>query len=205
MTKYLVIILFCLSFSFVHAQNEYDDEVPPSDTEEFVGFNKKGKEKKKRLDECRLRIGGTANFGVGNGQIGFSASPTVGYMVVEDRIEIGTGILYNFYRFKDDRVPVKYVENTVGSNNYVRVFVWEGLFAQFRGVYQKTYVKLNGVSLAPIRLGNVFGGAGYQYKISERGFINFGLEINLIPYDLSVVNSRSERIISPFFQFQFCF
>ncbi|MFT6686792.1 MAG: hypothetical protein ACJAVH_002065, partial [Bacteroidia bacterium] len=74
---------------------------------------------------------------------------------------------------------------------------------QFRGVYQKTYINLNTVQLAPLRQGNVFGGVGYQYQVADKIYINIGLEINLIPYDLSVVNSRTERIISPFFQFQF--
>lgn len=198
MKKAILFLLVILGTSFVFAQGEYDDEVPIDSEEEFVGFNKKGKEKK---DLSRIRIGGSAGFGIGNRQLGFSMSPTVGYQVVEDRIEIGTGILYDFYRYKEP--TIKYIENTVGSNNYVRVYVWEGLFAQFRGVYQKTYIKLNTVKYAPIRQGNVFGGAGYQYQVADKVFINFGLEINLIPYDLSVVNSRTERIISPFFQFQF--
>lgn len=192
------ILLLVLMVQFVFTQGEYDQEVPEESEEEFVGFNKKGKEKK---DLSRIRIGGSAGFGLGNRQLGFNFSPTIAYQVVEDRIEIGTGILYDYYRYKEP--AIKYTENTVGSNNYVRLYVWEGLFAQFRGVYQKTYINLNTVQLAPLRQGNVFGGVGYQYQVADKIYINIGLEINLIPYDLSVVNSRTERIISPFFQFQF--
>lgn len=198
MKRTISLLLIIFFGQLVFAQGEYDSEVPVQSEEEFVGFNKNGKEKK---DLSRIRIGGSAGLSLGNRQLGFGISPTVGYQVIEDRIEIGTGILYDYYRYKEP--GFKYVENTVGSNNYVRIYVWEGLFAQFRGVYQKTYITVNTTGLTPIRLGNVFGGAGYQYAISEKVFVNFGLEINLIPYDLSVVAARTERIISPFFQIQF--
>lgn len=201
MIKHLLILLIMFGFTFVQAQNEYDDEVPPADTEEFVGFNKKGKEKKKRLDQCRLRVGGAAGFLIRNSELGFNISPIVGYQVVEDRLEVGGGISYDFYRF---RAP-KYTENTVGGSLYLRAYVWEGLFAQFKGVVQKTYIEQNQTALAAIRQENIFGGVGYQYRIADRAFMNFGLEINLIPYDLRIVASRAERVISPFFQFQFCF
>ena len=197
------LLYFFMLFAFMQvslAQGEYDNEIPQNNEEEFVGFNKKGKEKK---DLSRIRIGGGAGFGLGANQLGFSISPTIGYQIVENRVEIGTGLLYDYYRFKDSNPGLKYVENTVGSNNYIRLYIWEGLFAQLRGVYQKTYLNLNSVSLAPLRQGNVFGGAGYQYQVGEKVFANFGLEINLIPYDSPLVNNRDTRIISPFFQFQF--
>jgi len=200
MIKHLLILLIMFGFTFVQAQNEYDDEVPPADTEEFVGFNKKGKEKKKRLDQCRLRVGGAAGFLIGNGELGFNISPIVGYQVVEDRLEVGGGISYDFYRFREP--GLKYTENTVGGSIYLRAYVWEGLFAQFKGVVQKTYIEQNQTA---IRQENIFGGVGYQYPIADRAFMNFGLEINLIPYDLSIANSKGKRIPSPFFQFQFCF
>jgi len=201
MIKHLLILVIMFGFTFVQAQNEYDDEVPPADTEEFVGFNKKGKEKKKRLDQCRLRVGGAAGFLIRNSELGFNISPIVGYQVVEDRLEVGGGISYDFYRFREP--GLKYTENTVGGSVYLRAYVWEGLFAQFKGVVQKTYIERN--QTPAIRQENIFGGFGYQYPIADRAFMNFGLEINLIPYDLRIVASRAERVISPFFQFQFCF
>jgi hypothetical protein len=202
MMKKLIILLSLFAFSQVlWSQNEYDDEVPVTSEEEFVGFNKKKNKPKKDLS--RFRIGGMAGFGLANNQLGFSISPTLGYQLIEDRLEIGTGILYDYYRYKDSRSNIKLTQNTVGSNSYVRVYVWNGLFAQARGVYQKTYAKYNNVKYAPTRLGNVFAGAGYQFEITKKIFMNVGLEINLIPYDLSIVNSRAERVLSPFFMIQF--
>ena len=203
MIKHLLILVIMFGFTFVQAQNEYDDEVPQANTEEFVGFNKKGKEIKKRLDQCRLRVGGAAGFLIRNSELGFNISPIVGYQVVEDRLEVGGGISYDFYRFRAS--GFKYTENTVGGSVYLRAYVWEGLFAQFKGVVQKTYIEQNLTALPAIRQENIFGGVGYQYPIADRAFMNFGLEINLIPYDLRIVASRAERVISPFFQFQFCF
>ena len=100
MIKHLLILVIMFGFTFVQAQNEYDDEVPQAYTEEFVGFNKKGKEIKKRLDQCRLRVGGAAGFLIRNSELGFNISPIVGYQVVEDRLEVGGGISYDFYRFR---------------------------------------------------------------------------------------------------------
>ena len=199
MMKKLIILLGLVAFTqALWSQTEYDDEIPETTEEEFVGFNKKNKVKK---DLSRIRIGGTAGFGIANNELSFSYSPMIGYQLVEDRIEIGTGILYDYYRYKDPRN--KLTQNTVGSNNYLRIYVWQGLFAQGRGVYQKTYTKYNNTKYAPIKLGNVFGGAGYQFEVTNKIFMNVGLEINIIPYDLSIVNSRAERVISPFFNIQF--
>lgn len=200
--KKLIILLSLFAFSQVlWSQTEYDDEVPESSEEEFVGFNKKRNKPKKDLS--RFRIGGTAGFGIANNQLGFSISPTLGYQLVKDRIEIGTGILYDYYRYKDNRIPIKLTQNTVGSNSYIRFYVWQGLFAQARGVYQKTYTKDKTTKYAPINLGNVFAGAGYQFEVTKKIFMNVGLEINIIPYDLTITNSRAERVISPFFMIQF--
>ena len=44
------LLYFFMLFAFMQvslAQGEYDNEIPQNNEEEFVGFNKKGKEKKK--------------------------------------------------------------------------------------------------------------------------------------------------------------
>ena len=198
--KKLIILLSLFAFSqALWSQTKYDDEVPETSEDEFVGFNKKKNKTKKDLS--RIRIGGTAGFGIANRQLSFSISPTVGYQIVEDRLEIGTGILYDYYRYKDSRN--KLTQNTVGSNSYVRIYVWNGFFAQARGVYQKSYTSLNNTQLAPIRLGNVFAGAGYQFEVTDKIFMNVGLEINIIPYSSAPSLSQAERVISPFFMIQF--
>jgi hypothetical protein len=198
--KKLVILLSLIAFSqMLWSQTEYDDEVPSNSEEEFVGFNKK--ESKVKKDLSRIRIGGTAGFGIANNQISFNISPLVGYQLVEDRIEVGAGIIYDFYRYKVPRLT--FTVNTPGINTYARLYIWEGVFVQARAVYQWAYVKENGLKFDPIGYGNVFGGVGYQFQISEKVFFNTGLEINIIPFDPNIISSGRERVISPFFNIQF--
>lgn len=197
--KKLIILLGLFTFTQVlWSQTEYDQELPESTGEEFVGFNKKNNVKK---DLSRIRIGGTAGFGIANSQLSFNISPLIGYQLVEDRIEVGAGMIYDYYRYKDPRLT--FVVNTPGINTYTRIYIWEGVFAQARGVYQWAYVNDNGFKYDPIGYGNVFGGLGYQFQISEKVFFNAGLEVNIIPFDPQIINSGRPRVISPFFNIQF--
>lgn len=198
--KKLAILMSLIAFSqMLWSQTEYDDEVPSTSEEEFVGFNKNKNKVKKDLSS--IRVGGTAGFGIANNQIGFNISPTAGYQLIKDRIEVGGGMVYDFYRYKDPRNV--FSVNTPGITFYARIFVWQGVFVQARAVYQWAYVNDNGFKFDPIGYGNVFGGAGYQFAISEKVFFNTGIEINIIPFDQSIINSRNERVISPFFNIQF--
>ena len=198
MNKILVCLFIIFSSVTVYAQNEYDNETPPSEEEEFVGYNKKKNKSKKDLS--RLRIGPSLGFALANNQIGFNISPVIGYQVVEDRLEFGAGMGYDFYRYKDPRY--KFTVHTPGVIGYGRVYVWQGLFAQAKGVYNWDFVNDNGFKYDPTGYGNIFGGAGYQIKAGERFFMNIGLEINILPYDQSIIGARAERVISPFFNFQ---
>ena len=199
--KKISILLFSLCLVFnISAQNEYDDEVPQTDEEEFVGFNKKNKNRQKK-DLSRIKIGGTMGFGLANNQLSFNISPMIGYQIIEDRLEVGTGIIYGFYRYKTNNPSYKYTENTIGTNNYLRVYVWSGLFAQLRGEYKKIYAKDSNNMKAELKLGNIYGGAGYSIPIGDRAAMNLGLEINLIEYDPNISNYK--RVLSPFFNFQY--
>lgn len=178
------------------SQNEYDGQIPETNSEEFVGFNKKNKDKK---DLSRIKIGGSAGFGFANQTISLNISPLIGYQIVKDRLEIGTGIYYEYFKYNDRRFGYHF--NTVGPNSYLRVYVWGGVFVQARGVYLVNYGKsVNGTKVR-YDFGNVYGGAGYSIPLGERATMNVGLEINLIEYSPSYSNTK--RIISPFFNFQY--
>lgn len=41
MKKYFFLFLFSLGFAFIYAQGDYDNDLPPSKNDEFVGFAKK--------------------------------------------------------------------------------------------------------------------------------------------------------------------
>lgn len=105
MKYYLFLILFSVSFAFTYAQGDYDDELPPSNNDEFVGFGKKEKNRKKEFKKnlCKMRIGGSLGFGYYNGLLNLGISPQVGYQIVEDRLEFGGGFSYDYQRFKNSR------------------------------------------------------------------------------------------------------
>lgn len=200
MKRFAIVIVTLLFVVSLTAQGDYDNEMPPNEDQEFVGFNKKEKEKK---DLSRLRLGGTAGLGFANNSLGFNISPLLSYQVVEDRIEIGTGIIYDYFRYKD-RFD-KYIVNTIGSNSMIRFYIWEGVFAQGRYVIQKSYPVWNGTKYQGEVFQNFFAGGGYQIAVAEKAFVNLGLEINIIPYETTAVSNRPPRVISPFINFQFAF
>lgn len=205
----ILFLSLCLMFS-VSAQNEYDDEVPQTGEEEFVGFNKKNKKNKEEKDLSRIRIGGTAGFGAGTNQLGFNISPLVGYQVVEDRIELGGGFQYDLYR-EGIKNNYKYLQHTYGPIAYGRIYIWEGLFAQIKGVYlisnakQTNYISSSNTVITKYKddFFNVYGGAGYSFPIGDKAYFNLGLEINIIPFENNGLSNRKPRSVSPFFNFQF--
>lgn len=203
----ILFLSLCLILS-ISAQNEYDDEVPQTNEEEFVGFNKKNKLKEKK-DLSRIRIGGTAGFGAGTNQLGFNISPLIGYQVVEDRIELGGGFQYDLYR-EGIKNNYKYLQHTYGPTAYGRVYIWEGLFAQVRAVYLVSNAKQTDFNYNPNRISkykddffNVYGGAGYAFPIGNNAYFNLGLEINIIPFENNGLSNRRPRSVSPFFNIMF--
>lgn len=208
MKKYFFLFLFLLGLAFTYAQGDYDNDLPPSKNDEFVGFGKKEKLKKneKNRDLSRIRIGGSIGLGFYDGLFNVGLSPLVGYQVVENRLELGGGFTYDYLRYKNNTYT--YNQHTIGPVAYIRGYVWKGLFAQLRGVYQKSYAsqvnRQNNIKQkAEDGLGNVYAAIGYSIPMGSRAYFNVGLEINLIAYDLSRVNAGAQRVISPFMNIQF--
>lgn len=208
MKYYFFLIIFSLSFVSVLAQDDYDKELPPSKNEEFIGFGKKEKFKKNKpiKDLSRIRIGGSVGLGFYDGLFNIGLSPLVGYQVVEDRLELGGGFTYDYLRYKNNLYI--YNQHTIGPVAYIRGYIWKGLFAQVRGVYQKSYAnQLNRQTKIKLKaeddLGNVYAAVGYSLPMGSKVFFNIGLEVNLIAYDLSRVNASAKRVFTPFMNIQF--
>ncbi|MGB1247358.1 MAG: hypothetical protein ACPG4Z_00625 [Chitinophagales bacterium] len=198
MKKGLAIFIFIFCFAISYGQNEYDNDSPDTEEEEeFVGFDKKKKDKEKNNLNKRLRLG--ADFGyfyIDKFELGFAITPILSYQIVEDRLELGTGLNY---RILKDRIN-KDAFHLLGNKSYMRAYIWNGIFAQFSG-------EINGLVGKSSRLyslsnnKNVFFGGGYSIEMGNNGYFNIGAEINLIEYE----NSDRKRSISPFFNFQFAF
>jgi len=182
-------ILLLVSFVFTQtiAQNEYDDKLPPStENEDFVGFNKKGKQKEMK-DLSRIRIGG--DFGLAFTEFAFFAeiSPLVGYQVVENRLELGGGFIYQhtnvrraFQTFGGQVFfPAKI--NILGGRTYARLYIWEGIFAQAEGLLINYREKPKDTDeLIKLSLSNMLVGGGYTFhQKGSRFYSNIAVLTNV--------------------------
>jgi hypothetical protein len=185
---FLPAFIFLFAWSATLAQNEYDDQLPPSSNGEFVGFGKKGKDPKVKKDLSRIRIGG--DFGLSFTEFAFFAevSPLVGYQLVENRLEVGAGPLYQHTNVRRPFqtfggavfFPAKI--NIIGGRNYARLYIWEGLFGQVEGLLINYRERPKDVDqLITLTLGNALAGGGYTFN--QRGskvFFNVAILTNLI-------------------------
>lgn len=188
MNKWIPIIILSIFFSAkLSAQNEYDDKLPPSSNDEFVGFSKKAKEKKKK-DLSRIRLGG--DFGLSFTDFAFFAevSPLVGYQVVENRLELGGGIIYQhtnvrrpFQTFGGQVFfPAKI--NILGGRNYARLYIWEGIFAQVEGLLINYRERpKDSDQLIKLTMSNVLAGGGYTFhQPGSKFYGNIAVLTNLV-------------------------
>jgi hypothetical protein len=180
------IFLFCLNTAI--AQNEYDDQLPPSKEGDFVGFNKKNKDPKVKKDLSRIRIGG--DFGLSFTDFAFftEVSPLVGYQVVDRRIELGGGMIYqhtNIRRpFQTFNGAIFYPAkiNIVGGRTYARLYIWDGIFTQVEGLLINYRERPKDVDqLITLTLSNALAGAGYTFnQPGSKFFANIAVLTNLV-------------------------
>ena len=119
-------------------------------------------------------------------------SPIVGYQLIEDRLEIGTGVIYQFQRY--DAYVRAYglsfdniKSHTYGGRVFPRVYIFQGLFAQleyliWNGQVSEIYFSNAGTyAIRDIRLTfhNAFAGVGYRFPVGERAFFTIIGSINL--------------------------
>ena len=160
--KLFSILVFLLTINISYSQsgdNEYSEEDEITD---FEGIKDNDKDK---IDLSKLRIGGDIGFGLGNGQLFAEFSPTIGYQIIEDRLEIGPGLVYQHLSEVN-----QYALNNIGGQAYIRAYVFDGFYAQIDGLLVNSnvnYLKSNSVS--SFTYGNGFIGAGYalNHKDSE--------------------------------------
>ncbi len=124
----------------------------------------------------RLRIGG--NFGLQFGTYTYiNVSPTVGYMVVKDRLELGTGpiFIYQRYRYSSSYALSFFV---YGADAYARGFLYKGLYLEGRydPVNKPSYYNLD----RRLWVHHLLLGAGYAAPIGKIGVFNISLLYNVL-------------------------
>jgi hypothetical protein len=136
--------------------------------------------KKEKLN--RLRLGG--NFGLQFGNYTYvNVSPTAGYMVVKDRLELGGGpiLIYQRFRFSNFDAFSFFV---YGADVYARGFLYKGLFleARYDVVNKPSYFNLD----RRLWVNHLLLGAGYAAPIGKIGVFNVSLLYNVLDNDESI-------------------
>ncbi len=193
MKKQSLLIFFVLSIISSHkllAQEEiYDQPIIVIDTLENTNNSSKKEKinvqkedakteiekKKEMLNRIRVGIG---NFGFQFGTYTtIQATPTVSYMVINNRLEMGVGAILAYYR-------IKYSTNNAesffvyGADLFVRGYVYKGAYltAQYDLINKPSYYD----AYKKVNVHHILLGAGYAQKLGKIGYINASLQFNVL-------------------------
>ena len=192
---FLLLIVLLISVKVSVAQEEVYEQpaqiIDTLETEEKVSKDTRSKEQKedaltelekKKEKLNRLRLGG--NFGLQFGNYTYiNVSPTAGYMVVKDRLELGGGpiLIYQRFRFSNSSAISFFV---YGADVYARGFLYKGLFLESRYdlVNKPSYYNLD----RRLWVNHLLLGAGYAAPIGKIGVFNISLLYNVLDNDESI-------------------
>lgn len=148
--------------------------------------------KKEKLN--RLRIGG--NFGLQFGNYTYiNLSPTVGYMLAKNRLELGGGPIFIYQRFRYSNIFGNYSINlfVYGADAYARGFLYKGLFleARYDIVNKTSYFDLS----KKVWVNHLLLGAGYAAPIGKIGVFNISVLYNVLDNRESIYQGTfSDRV-----------
>jgi len=190
----LLLLIFCTYNDLLAQEEIYDQPVKIIDT---LNTNTQPKEEKikvkaqkdakteieKRKEELdRIRVG-IADIGLELGDITkVHATPTISYMIIKKRLEIGAGVLLAFFNFKYSSTYSKKFF-VYGSDLFVRGYVFKGAFLQAQ--YNLINKPSNKNNLIRLNVHDFLLGAGYAQKLGKIGYFNGALLFNVIRNDES--------------------
>ncbi|HMY23434.1 MAG TPA: hypothetical protein PLL59_06205 [Chitinophagales bacterium] len=194
----LLYVAFFMSGSHLFAQEEiYDSPIRIMDTLERNPDSKKGKEKPDKIDVAddaktalekkkemlnRLRIGG--NFGLQFGSYTYiNLSPTLGFMAVKKRLEVGAGPIFIYQRFRYTNFT-SYNFFVYGADVYSHGFLYKGLYleARYDAVNKPSYYNLD----KRLWVHHLLLGAGYAVEVGKVGVFNISLMYNVLDNQESI-------------------
>jgi hypothetical protein len=188
----LPLLLLCFVRN-VHAQEEIYQPTEIMDTLEEKKENPKIESRKQNDDARtelekkkerlgRLRIGG--NFGLQFGDYTYvNISPTAGYMVIKNRLEIGGGPIFIYERYRFSSID-KISWFIYGPDVYTRGYLWKGIFleARYDGVYKPSYYDFNKKIFAH----HLLLGGGYAASMGKIGSFYISALFNVINNNESI-------------------
>ncbi|MBK9330141.1 MAG: hypothetical protein IPM95_12770 [Sphingobacteriales bacterium] len=131
--------------------------------------------KKERLNRLRVGLG---NFGLQFGAFTYiNVTPTVGYMVIKDRLELGAGpiLIYERIRYSSSTVLSFFV---YGSDIYAKGYIYKGLNLEAR--YDFVNKPSNFYYDRRVNVHHLLLGAGYAAPIGKIGVFNASLLFNVL-------------------------
>lgn len=188
------ILLFLTSYLLFAQEEVYDKPAQITDTLDASDNKHEDSKVKQQKDDAltalekkketlnRLRIGG--NFGLQFGSYTYvNISPTVGYMVVKNRLELGAGpiFIYQRYRYSSSYALSFFV---YGADAYARGFLYKGLYleARYDPVSKPSYYNLD----KRLWVHHLLLGAGYAAPIGKIGVFNISLLYNVLDNNESI-------------------
>ncbi|HXH17962.1 MAG TPA: hypothetical protein VNJ07_02675 [Chitinophagales bacterium] len=192
-----LLVILCAAAYTSFAQYDYEDDDLKKKPKPPKEDRRAGRDDGKGFDLSRMSVGGMFNFSYGGGYFDgvteysnilyLDISPIVTYQLIEDRLDIGGGVIYQFQRYDAVTIFGTRYENkshTYGGRMFPRVYIFEGLFAQLE------YVIWNGDVVLVDQLGyildkarmtfhNAFAGAGYKFPIGGSAYFTLLGSVNL--------------------------
>ena len=132
--------------------------------------------KKEMLNRIRVGIG---NFGFQFGTYTtLQATPTVSYMVINNRLEIGVGAILAYYRIKYSSINPAESFFAYGADIFARGYVYKGAYltAQYDLINKPSYYD----AYKKVNVHHILLGAGYAQKLGKIGYVNASLLFNVL-------------------------
>ena len=184
--KILFILLLLITSAQLISAQEYEDDFnfEKQRAKEEV-YEEEIEKEDKFFEKDRLYFGGAFGFSFGT-VVFLDLSPDVIYEIIEDRMQIGVGVSYQYTNYKSDiyqQYPGGNKFHSYGARLYDRVFVWDNLFVQLEYQMVNTeYLYNDGIS-GYIRsrgtFNTMFGGAGYNFAMGRNSFMTMIMSFNL--------------------------
>lgn len=188
----LFALMFCITSIKLYAQEEtYEQPIRIIDTlgdnnnastrKEKEDENKKedaksaSEKRKDKLDRIRVGLG---NFGLQLGAYTYiQATPTIGYMVIKNRLELGGGpiLIYQHIRYSNGFRQSYFV---YGSDIYARGYLYKGIYlgASYDLVNKPSYSDL----YKRLNVHHLLIGAGYAASLGNIGSFNASIMFNVL-------------------------
>jgi len=135
MKNLIIVLALCAGFTYASAQEVYTSSGKP-------GYQKYVKKKKRGYDPDKLIIGGSFNFGLGDGFVNAGISPTLGYRLT-DKFSAGIGLGYQYNQVP---IPIGPTETLYQHENLVYPSIW-GRYFFYRNFFTDLTLEYDFISI----------------------------------------------------------